>query len=174
LDDAQQEQAWQAVEPAVTAALDQLVKMRRSEGASMAADLLENCRVMEQVLEQVAQRAPHVVDEYARRLTERLNQMLAGVPAVVQPADIVREVGLHADRCDVAEEITRMRSHLEQFRRAVDEPAGDGRKLDFVTQEMLREANTIGSKSNDAEIARHVVELKTRIDRIREMVQNVE
>jgi uncharacterized protein (TIGR00255 family) len=93
---------------------------------------------------------------------------------VLQPNDVIREVALFAERADVSEEIVRLRSHLEQFETIMQAPESAGRKLEFLTQEMLRETNTIGSKANDVEIARHVIEIKTAVERIREMIQNIE
>ena len=92
----------------------------------------------------------------------------------IEPADVVREVGIFAERSDISEEIVRLRSHLEQFDDVMAAEESQGRKLEFLTQEMFRETNTIGSKANDAEIARHVIEMKTAIERMREMIQNVE
>jgi uncharacterized protein (TIGR00255 family) len=92
----------------------------------------------------------------------------------LDPADVIREVSLYAERGDISEEIVRLRSHLDQFDSIMKLPESSGRKLEFLTQEMNREANTIGSKANDVEIARHVIEIKTAIERIREMIQNIE
>lgn len=94
--------------------------------------------------------------------------------ATLEPSDILKEVSLFADRSDISEEIVRLRSHLDQFRQIMDSAEPSGRKLDFLTQEMVREGNTIGSKANDVEIARHVIEIKAAVERIREMIQNVE
>ena len=102
------------------------------------------------------------------------DRLLAEHELKVGPADIVREVGIFAERGDIAEETVRLRSHLEQFDQIMTSGESVGRKLEFVTQEMFRETNTIGSKANDAEIARHVVEIKASIERMREMIQNVE
>jgi uncharacterized protein (TIGR00255 family) len=93
---------------------------------------------------------------------------------VLDPADLIKEVSLYADRADISEEIVRLRSHVEQFLTIIRVPESAGRKLEFLTQEMVREANTIGSKANDVEIARQVIEIKTAIERIREMIQNIE
>ena len=92
----------------------------------------------------------------------------------VGDSDFIREVGVYADRCDISEEVVRLRSHLAQFGDIMQLPEPGGKKLEFLVQEMFREANTIGSKANDADIARHVIEIKTAIERIREMIQNVE
>jgi len=105
---------------------------------------------------------------------ERLNKLLAEVGVRAEAGDIVREVGIFAERSDISEEIVRLKSHLDQFDTVMSAEESQGRKLEFLTQEMFRETNTIGSKANDAEIARHVIEIKTAIERMREMIQNVE
>lgn len=140
----------------------------------MAADLQANCQIIVGQLSQIAQMAPTVVENYQRRITERVNKLLAEFEIGLKSAEVVREVGIFADRCDISEEIVRLRSHLEQFDLIAADEESSGRKLDFVIQEMLRETNTIGSKANDAGISRHVVEIKTAIERMREMIQNVE
>ena len=118
--------------------------------------------------------APGVVEAYGKKMTDRINGMLEKFNVSITPADIVREVGIFAERCDISEEVVRLQNHLGQFNSVVEEPQSNGKKLEFLVQEMLRETNTIGSKANDSDIARHVVEMKTAIERIREMVQNVE
>ncbi len=159
---------------ALGSALATLNGMRGKEGESMATELLENCREIGKVADQIKTRAPVVVEAYADRLQDRINQMLAKMDAEIDRKDIVREIGIFSDRCDINEELVRLESHLEQFEQIIGGATSEGRKLDFLTQELLRETNTIGSKSNDAEIAGHVVQIKTMIERIREMVQNVE
>ena len=168
------EAAWPVVKEALDEALQHLDDMRNREGEAMAKDLLENCQAVSVELDAIEKRAPLVVQSYADRLRERLTKLLAEHEAKVEPADIVREVGIFAERSDIAEEIVRLRSHLQQFDAIMRTGESVGRKLEFVTQEMFRETNTIGSKANDAEIAHHVVEIKAAIERIREMVQNVE
>jgi uncharacterized protein (TIGR00255 family) len=168
------EDRWPLIAPVLEEALARHTQMRRKEGDAMALDLKANCREVAQVLDAIAQRAPAVVEAYRARLTEKINVLLAELGVRVGPADVVREVGLFAERCDISEEIVRLRSHLQQFEATLAEKESNGRKLDFVVQEMFRETNTIGSKANDAEIARHVVQIKTAIERIREMIQNVE
>jgi uncharacterized protein (TIGR00255 family) len=165
---------WPTIEKSVVQALEHLTQMRADEGQAMAADLEENCQAIAGELDRVEERAPLVVDNYRSRLTERLNRLLAEYEVQVQAADVVREVGLFAERSDISEECVRLRSHLDQFLAIMSAADGSGRKLEFLTQEMNREANTIGSKSNDADIARYVVEIKAAIERIREMIQNVE
>jgi uncharacterized protein YicC (UPF0701 family) len=102
------------------------------------------------------------------------NRMLVEFNVTVEATDVIREVGLFSERSDISEEVVRLRSHLDQFLAILDLPEVEGRKLEFVTQEMFREANTIGSKANDAEISRRVIDIKTAVERIREMIQNVE
>ncbi len=168
------EEFWPLVESVLLQALENLSRMRVEEGAAMAADMHANCRVIAQQLDRIGERAPLVVEGYQRRLTERVSKLLAEYNMGLQPADVVREVAVFADRSDISEEIVRLRSHLEQFDTIAAAEESSGRKLEFVIQEMLRETNTIGSKANDAEISRHVVEIKTAIERMREMIQNVE
>lgn len=168
------ETVWPVVEKTVKAAVESLAKMRTDEGATMAENLTENCRQIAVELAAIEARAPLVVDAYQKRLTDRLNQLLETHDLKIEAADVVREVGIYAERSDIAEEIVRLRSHLAQFDSIAGEKESNGRKLEFVIQEMLRETNTIGSKANDADIARHVVEIKTLIERMREMIQNVE
>src|SRR5262249_26914324 len=152
----------------------QLNGMRTEEGRAMERDLRDNCALIGRELAAIEVRAPLVVEAYRNRLAERLNALLKEYKVTVTAADIVKEVGLFAERGDIAEEIVRLKSHLEQFAATLKEPESSGRKLDFLTQEMFRETNTIGSKGNDAEIARHVIEIKAAVERLREMVQNVE
>jgi uncharacterized protein (TIGR00255 family) len=165
---------WHLLEKALIQALESLDEMRREEGQAMAADLEANCRLIVGQLDNISKQSPLVAEAYRGRLTERLNKLLAEFDLQVEPADVVREVGAFAERSDISEELVRLRSHIDQFLSIVRLPESSGRKLDFLTQEMFREANTIGSKANDAEIAGHVVEIKALIERMREMIQNVE
>ncbi|MFV1966236.1 MAG: YicC/YloC family endoribonuclease [Pirellulaceae bacterium] len=165
---------WPIIAAGLEQSLEHLTRMRSDEGQAMAADLCDNCQTISAELSHVEERAPLVAEHYRNRLTERINRMLPEYKVQVEPADLVREVGLFAERSDISEETVRLRSHLDQFDSIMKDRDGGGRKLEFVTQEMFREANTIGSKANDAEIAHHVIEIKAAIERIREMVQNVE
>jgi uncharacterized protein (TIGR00255 family) len=168
------EAQWPRIEGVISTALAHLSQMRMEEGRSMAADLAVNVRLIASELAQIEARAPQVVEAYRGRLTERLNKLLAEVGVRAESGDLVREVGMFAERSDISEEIVRLRSHLDQFDSIMAAGESQGRKLEFLTQEMFRETNTIGSKANDAEIARHVIEIKTAIERMREMIQNVE
>jgi uncharacterized protein (TIGR00255 family) len=168
------EAEWPTIEGALNEAFTRLDQMRVDEGRAMAADLGVNARSVAVELAAIEKRTPLVVDAYRQRLMDRLKTMLADVGVQIQPADVVREVGIFAERGDISEEIVRLKSHLEQFDAVMAAAESQGRKLEFLTQEMFRETNTIGSKANDAEIARHVIEIKAAIERMREMIQNVE
>jgi len=150
----------------------ELKAMRAMEGAKLYQDLIGRCAVVEELARKIALRAPLVVEEYRQRLHERITTLLAGVE--VDPARLAAEVALFADKASIDEELVRLSSHCEQLRAmlAGNEPAG--RKLDFIVQEMNREFNTMGSKANDAEIVKLVIEGKAEIEKIREQVQNIE
>ena len=165
---------WPLIGETLEEAMENLARMRAEEGRAMAGDLKANCQAAAASLAQVRRRAPLVADAYRARLEERLKRTLAEYDVVLDVADLVREVSLFAERGDISEEIVRLQSHLDQFDTTMDLPESSGRRIEFLTQEMLRETNTIGSKANDVEIAREVIEIKTAIERIREMVQNIE
>jgi len=150
--------------------------MRCREGNMLGRELLEQMAVIEQHVIMVRQRAPQVVEEYHDRLHARVQELLARASLQLEKTDLLREVAIFADRCDVREEVTRITAHLEQFAQLVrsEESGPVGRTLDFLAQELLREANTIASKSNDAILSRAAVDIKSAIDRIKEQVQNVE
>lgn len=166
------EAAAQAVQTALEQALTALEQMRRTEGEAIHADLDARLKLIEGWSREVAQLSPKAVQEYQQRLTERVAELARGV--AVDPQRLAQEVVLFAERTDIAEEVTRLASHLEQFRAlmASSEPAG--RRMDFLVQEMHREVNTTGSKSQHAEISARVVSMKAEVERIREQVQNVE
>jgi len=168
------EQMWALVEPILRSALDQLSAMRGAEGEALAVDLAEQCQTVTTCLDQVETTAPQVAEHYRRRLEERVHEALHSLKVPIEPVDLVREVALYADRCDISEEIVRLRSHLQQFQKAMGLTESAGRKLEFICQEMGRETNTIGSKANHAEISQQVVQIKTALERIREQIQNVQ
>lgn len=168
------EQVWPEVEQTIIAAVERLSAMRAEEGRAMASDLEDNLNLIADKLAAVERQAPAVIEAYQTRLTERLNRLLAKHEIQVEPAEVIREVGVFAERSDISEEIVRLRSHIAQFLEAMKTEDHIGKKLEFLTQEMFREANTIGSKASDSEIAHRVVEMKAAVERIREMIQNVE
>jgi uncharacterized protein (TIGR00255 family) len=122
----------------------------------------------------ITELAPRTAPLYRQKLKERIEKAMEEQGFTLGDADFVRELAVYADRCDISEELVRFQSHLEQFTSVMGAKESCGRKLDFLTQELFREVNTVGSKANDAEITKYVVEIKTVIERIREMVQNVE
>jgi uncharacterized protein (TIGR00255 family) len=165
---------WAAIEPVLREALAAVNKMRIEEGKALLADLSANGQAVEKFLEDIIQRAPSVSVSYRERLQQRVNKALNELNVTLEPADLVREVSLFVDRSDISEEAVRLRSHLQQYAEALMLEESSGRKLEFIVQEMGREVNTIGSKANDAEISRYVVEIKSALERIREQIQNVE
>lgn len=165
---------WPLIQKSLNEALTRLNEMRQEEGQATAKDLTSNCKIIGQELSEVEKRAPQVVENYRTRITDRLNKILEDYDVETDTAVIVREVGIFAERADIAEETVRLNSHLEQFAAIMNNEQIAGKKLEFLTQEIGRETNTIGSKANDAEIALHVVEMKSAIERIREQIQNIE
>lgn len=168
------ERDWPIIRRTLETALARLNAMRQHEGRAMEADLRANCQTIAAELAAIIRRAPLVADGYRERLTERIGRIIAEQGVTLQPADLIREVSIFAERCDISEETVRLQSHVEQFLATLDLPESSGRKLEFVIQEMGRETNTIGSKSNDVEIVRRVIDVKTALERMREMIQNVE
>ena len=153
-------------------AIDELLAMRVKEGERMGADIEARLCNIEKLTVGVAARAPQVVEEYRVRLTQRVTEIMEGQP--VDLARITQEVAMYCDRVNIDEEIARMHSHIKGMRDAMASGAAVGRKLDFIVQEMNREANTMGSKASDIELVSHVVNLKSEIEKIREQVQNIE
>jgi len=155
-------------------AIEKLEAFRAREGQSLFKELMRHVKVIGESLREIQTRAPFVIEEYHKRLSNRVNELLSKAELQVNQADLLKEVAVFAERADIAEEIQRLTHHLQAFEEACNTDEHAGRKLDFITQEMLREANTIASKANDAKIARHIVEIKGAIDRVKEQVQNVE
>jgi len=154
--------------------IEQVLQMRTREGQAITRDLFAHCQTIAGLLSEIAGRAPVVVQDYHKRLKRRVEELAAGAELNLSQQDLAREVAAFAERCDIAEEVSRLAAHVAQFRAVLSEEDRPGRKLDFIAQEMLREANTIAAKANDADIARWVVDIKTAVDRIKEQVQNVE
>lgn len=155
-------------------AIKELKRMRAAEGAALAADLTTHCEAIKHNLEQIRARSAVIPQEYQKKLKDRVDSLLAGAELKLDEETLAREVAVFADRSDISEEITRLDSHLQQFAESCQMDGQAGRRLDFIGQEMLREANTIASKASDTEIIHWVVDIKCRIDRIKEQVQNVE
>ncbi len=165
---------WPILKAQLEEAIGKFKEFRQREGRSMGDDLRLNGKVISGSLDEIAKTASEVVKQYRDKLLDRIHELLKGTSVVVSEPDLIREVSMYADRCDINEEITRLRCHLEQFEAFLADKVSQGRKLDFLTQEMFREVNTIGSKANNVSLARCVVEMKSAVERIREVLQNVE
>lgn len=168
------ERHGQSIRELSTKAIAKLAAMRQREGEALFNDLMKHAGVISASLKEITTRAPHVINDYHKRLSQRVNELLSKAELKVNEQDLLREVAVFAERADISEEIQRLTTHLDVFEQSCRHSEHAGRKLDFITQEMLREANTIASKANDATIARHIVEIKGAIDRLKEQVQNVE
>jgi len=165
-----------AAGPAVTEALGEALRafaaMRAQEGEALLVDFIARLNTLRNHMAAIAERAPQVAPTYREQLLQRLRQ--AGLELDVEDERVLREIALFADRCDVTEELTRLRSHLEQFSLLLRTDGEVGRKAEFILQEIGREVNTIGSKANDLTISRAVIELKNELERVREQIANVE
>jgi len=172
--EAARNEIWENLTGALDMALEHFNQMREAEGAALVKDMENHhLRICELVAE-IRKRLPHHLDEQSSRLRDRVSEIVSKFGGNVDDGRLLTEVALIADKGDIAEEIIRMESHLRQFTGILQEEQAIGRKMDFLVQEMNREANTIGAKSTDIEIIRHVVELKSLIEKIREQVQNIE
>lgn len=168
------ESVWPELEKLTCGAIASLQEFRVREGASLEKELRSDCLRIRGCLETVVVRVPAVVTTYRDKLLDRVRELLSGTGATVSVNDLIRDVSLMADRTDINEEIKRLNCHLEQFQSVMSDKVSQGRKLDFLMQEMFREINTMGSKSSDVEISHLVVEMKSAAERMREILQNVE
>ena len=168
------DQEWPILERVLEEALARLQAMRQEEGRAMTQEFLAYRDQIAAELNKIRKRAPDVVTLYRDRLLERVRSLLTELDVKLDRSDLIKEVSVFAERSDVSEEVVRLASHLDQFNDFLNEPESPGRKMEFLTQEMFREANTIGSKASDVEISRHVVEIKGTLEKIRELVQNIE
>ncbi len=165
---------WPVIEKVLSEALGRLQAMRKEEGRAMAQELLAHRDTIAGHLDGIRARAPGIVTSFRDRLHERVRQLLSEHDVQIDRNDLIREVSVFAERSDIAEEVVRLATHLDHFQEIMQETDSPGRKLEFLTQEMGREANTIGSKASDVEVSRAVVEIKGTLEKIRELVQNVE
>ena len=166
------EQRAQDICSVLDRALADFDQMRTREGARLEADVLSRAARIEELVGKVEERSPQTVAEYRAKLEARMNEVLSNTQ--LDPARILTEAAIFADKVAVDEETVRLRSHIGQLRHMLEQGGATGRKLDFLIQEFNREANTIGSKCSDIDIARHVVDIKAEIEKIREQVQNIE
>ncbi len=171
-EEADEEKIWNAVKAVAETAVDKFISMRKVEGEKLRDDICSRADNILEKVEYVESRSPETVKEYTQKLLSRMNDVLSGVN--VDEARILTEAAIYADKIAVAEETVRLRSHLEQLKGFFESEEAIGRKMDFLVQEINREANTIGSKACDVEIARCVLDIKSEVEKIREQVQNIE
>jgi len=160
------------VDKALQEALSMLGNMRQDEGIALFSDMQMRLQAIGEIMKAIRLRSPLVVLEYQKRLSDRIKELTPGLE--IDAARLAQEVAIMADRCDITEEIVRMQSHISQFETLLQSDEAEGRKIDFLLQEMNREINTIGSKANDVEIARQVIEAKSELGKLREQAQNIE
>ncbi len=165
---------WKIIQDRLHAALKNLQRFREDEGRSMREDLLLQTRIISEQLQLTRERAPLVVSEYREKMLDRVRKTLAETDAKIDESDLIRDVSIFSDRADINEEIARLECHLDQFETFLNEKGSSGRKLEFLSQEMFREVNSIVSNANDVQIAHCVVEMKAAIEKTREMLQNIE
>ena len=166
------DEAWPAIERALRSALAELIKMREREGKHLAKDLIHRLKAMRKRLKEIRALHPDVVKRYRAALLGRIQK--AGLPVATDDERLIKEVSFFADRSDISEELTRIESHLAQFAHHLRRNEPVGRTLEFITQEIFRELNTLGAKANDATISQHVVACKAELEKIREQIQNLE
>jgi uncharacterized protein (TIGR00255 family) len=165
---------WPLIEKVLSQALHRLQQMRTEEGKAMTEELRGHQRTIVAHLDAVRQRSPQIVAAFRDRLLERVRKLLQDVDVQIDRDTVIREVALFAERSDIAEEVVRLATHLEQFLEIMKEKDGAGRKLEFLVQEMFRETNTIGSKASDVDVSKEVVSIKHALEQVRELIQNVE
>ena len=163
---------WEGLAGVLSNAIAALIDMRQKEGEVLGQDLKARLYLINEHLDEIDARAPRIVLEYQKRLVERIRELMDGM--VIDESRLSQEVAIMAEKSDITEEIVRFRSHIKQFFEMLKSPEAMGRKVDFLIQEMNREVNTIGSKSNDAEVSCHVIEIKSELAKLREQVQNLE
>ncbi len=168
-----QDAIWSVLNEALDIALENILSMRVLEGEELKNDILLKLENIESAAYKIEERSPNVVLEYKEKLTERIKNLMEDA-SILDGDRLANEVVFFADRCSIDEELVRLSSHIKQFRSILDEDESIGRKLDFLTQELNREVNTIGSKANDVVITNYVVDCKAEIEKIREQIQNIE
>ena len=169
---ADEEKLWESVRTVLDEAVEKFVAMRIAEGEKLYKDITRRCTRILECIAEIEQNAPQIVEEYRKKLTTKINELLCD--ATVDEQRIITEVAIFADRIAVDEETVRLKSHFAQFAKILESDGAVGRKTDFILQEMNRETNTIGSKIQDIQISHIVVEIKSELEKIREQIQNVE
>ena len=167
------EKVYNALEVSLNSALNMFIKMRESEGVKLSEDILERCENILSMMSIIEERSPNIVEEYREKISQRIKELLKDVE--IDETKLLNEVAFFSDKCNITEEIVRLKSHIVQLKDTLENSSDSiGRKLDFLIQEMNRETNTIGSKANDLLITKTVVDIKSEIEKIREQIQNIE
>ena len=167
-----EEELWNGLKEALEGAFTQFVETRKTEGENLKKDILSKLDLLEEQIVFIEERSPQIIAEYRAKLEDKMKELLADTQ--IEENRIAAEVILFADKICTDEEVVRLKSHIQHMRNTLEEKEGIGRKLDFIAQEMNREANTILSKANDLEVSNHAISLKTEIEKIREQIQNIE
>lgn len=167
-----EEKLWQQLSAALEQAVEVLLQMRKREGENLKNDIITKLETIQKSVLEVEKRAQYVVQEYRQKLEKRLEELNKGIE--IDRERLYQEVVIFADRSNIDEELVRLKSHISQMRNTLHDGGTIGRKLDFLVQEMYRETNTIGSKANDLEISKRVIEIKTELEKVREQIQNIE
>lgn len=167
-----EEELWNGLKEALEGAFTQFVETRKAEGENLKEDILSKLDVLEEQIVFIEERSPQIIAEYRTKLEDKMKELLADTQ--IEENRIAAEVILFADKICTDEEVVRLKSHIQHMRKTLEENEGIGRKLDFIAQEMNREANTTLSKANDLEVSNHAISLKTEIEKIREQIQNIE
>ena len=164
---------WSMLKEALDMSMEKLTQMRKEEGEKLAIDTIERCDILANLIDEIEKYSNTVVDEYREKLNNRISEILEN-PSIIDENRLAQEVAIFADKSSITEEIVRFRSHIEQLRKTVEKNDSIGRKIDFLIQEMNREVNTTGSKSSNINITNLVVEVKSKLKKIREQIQNIE
>ncbi len=173
-DGASDSRAWKLAKKAIVQALAAMQEMRAKEGLALQKDLFARIKKIETMLTRVRKHAPAVITDYRKKLKARIKALLINTSTALNEDTLAREVAIFADRCDISEEMTRLATHLKHLVSVVNGEEHPGKKLDFITQEMLRETNTLGAKANSSQLSRLVIQMKAEIGKIKEQIQNVE
>jgi uncharacterized protein (TIGR00255 family) len=170
----QDDDFWDELERLIKLSVDDLKNMKVAEGRNLQIEIEKWKTRISELLDDIETMAPNVVLEYSKRIQERVSSLLEGTGSNIERNDINREIAIFADRCDISEELGRLRSHISLLDDVMENEDPNGRKLEFIVQEMYREANTIAAKANNADMVKDVISIKTEIERIKEQVLNIE
>jgi len=168
-----EDEIWKSLSESLDIALQKLIFMREAEGRQLKEDFLKRLDIIGDMIKEIEDRSPQILQEYRQRLLERMKELFVEGPSIDE-GRILLEAALFADKSNITEEIVRFHSHIRQFKIILEEDDSVGRKIDFLIQEMNREVNTIGSKANDLQVTNIVINLKSELEKLREQIQNIE